>query len=132
MQRAFYAKYLELLFIGPPKKPTKHSLNLKKADAVRLKNKDPTGVYTRQQKLGEGAGGVVWRGKVKSTGEAVAIKVCPSSELDALKNEIAMQAMSHHENIVQYIETYLYKDKIWIIMEIMNGGALTGMLDNGE
>ena len=125
-------RYFICTRLGPPKKMTRSSLNLKKADAVKLKMKDPATVYTRQQKLGEGAGGVVWRGKKKGSGDAVAIKVCPASELDALKNEIAMQAMSSHDNIVKYIETYLHKEKIWIIMEIMNGGALTGMLDNGK
>lgn len=118
-------------FLGPPKLPTTQSLNLKKGQVVKLKQNDPTATYTRMKKLGEGAGGVVWKSKRNATGEIVAIKIAPAEELDSLKNEIALQALSQHENVVKYLETYFFDERIWIVMEMMSGGALTGMLDNG-
>jgi hypothetical protein len=32
--------------------------------------------------------------------------------------------MSKHPNIVSYIETYLWEDNIWLIMECMDGGCV--------
>ena len=32
--------------------------------------------------------------------------------------------MSKHPNIVSYIETYLWDDNIWLIMECMEGGCV--------
>lgn len=48
----------------------------------------------------------------------VAIKVATALDLDNLKNEISMQNMSRHPNIVEYIETYLHSGKLWV-----RGGA---------
>jgi serine/threonine protein kinase len=95
-------------------------------------------------KLGEGASGQVFSGIDRETGRAVAIKVAPASDLSNLKVEIALQKMSSHPNVVRtlpvscaadavrimspplagcglyvygqvnYIETYLHKDQLWV------------------
>lgn len=43
-----------------------------------------------------------------------AIKVASALELDNLKNEISLQSMSRHPNIVEYRETYLHINKLWV------------------
>ena len=50
-----------------------------------------------------------------------AMKCAPLSDLENLKNEIAMQTMSSHPNIVQYLESFAWKGKLWIVMEYMQG-----------
>jgi serine/threonine protein kinase len=36
-----------------------------------------------------------------------------------------------HENIVKYVDGYLFKDRFWIFMEYMDGGCLTDILEGG-
>ena len=35
---------------------------------------------------------------------------------------------SRHANIVDYIESFLYKNEVWIVMEHMEGGSLTDVV----
>ena len=112
----------------PPKLPTRQSLQRNMLAAVDIKAEDPTKLYRKEKKLGEGAGGVVYvctdlRNKTK-----VAVKVAPMSDLENIKNEIAMQSLSDHANIVNYHGTYAAGNSLWIIMEYMQGGALTDIL----
>ena len=37
--------------------------------------------------------------------------------------------MTTHANIVNFIESYLVKDSLWVIMEYMEGGMLTDIID---
>ena len=49
---------------------------------------------------------------------------------DLLINEILVMraSKSRHENIVNYIDSFLYKNELWIVMEYMEGGALTDVV----
>lgn len=113
---------------GPPPLPTPNSLRLKKGEVVNIRDVNPNNFYTRKQLLGEGAGGVVWKCQHKKTKEIVAIKISPMSEIDELKNEIALHALSQHKNVVNYKETYAYREELWIVLELMTGGAVTGLV----
>jgi p21-activated kinase 1 len=44
---------------------------------------------------------------------------------DLIINEILVMRASRHANIVNYIDSFLYKNEIWIVMEYMEGGSLT-------
>ena len=39
-------------------------------------------------------------------------------------NEILIMKASRHPNIVDYIDSFLHKNELWIIMEYMDGGSL--------
>ena len=56
------------------------------------------------KQLGSGAGGVVYSGTDKTTGKAVALKVAPIAEKKHLLNEMGLQALSRHPNIVQQFD----------------------------
>ena len=45
-------------------------------------------------------------------------------------NEILVMraSESRHENIVNYIDSFLYKNELWIVMEYMEGGSLTDVI----
>ena len=87
---------------------------------------DPMAIFKGiNQRLGEGASGAMYlifflchRSSYKATdtrdGKKVAIKVCPASDLDNLKNELALQRMSKHPNIVSLYECYLWRDQLWV------------------
>jgi hypothetical protein len=116
----------------PPPMPSKKVLEDAAAAAVNIRNDDPTKVYKRTRKLGEGASGVVYSALHRKTREKCAIKITSISELEQVKTEIAMQNMSKHPNVVGYLETFVTQSDIWMIMEYMQGGPLTEMVGQGK
>ncbi|KAI9764281.1 MAG: Protein kinase [Geoglossum simile] len=112
---------------------------------------DPNLSYGKQKKVGMGASGTVYLAKVLSTAIAppaiavlraaggmkqaqVAIKQMdlanqPRKEL--IVNEILVMRESQHPNIVNFIDAYLRSsNELWVVMEYMEGGALTDVIDN--
>lgn len=115
----------------PPKMPTRQTLQRNMLQVVDMASFDPTKVIRREKKLGEGAGGTVYVCTDLRSKEKCAVKISPMADLDNLKNEIAMHAMSQHPNIVQYKETIAWQEELWILLEYMSGGALTDILGRG-
>ncbi len=109
----------------PPPVPTGQKLEADIARTVHIKSDDPLKYFTGLKKLGQGASGTVYVAKDTRTDNIVALKVAPISELVELTNEIAMQAMSRHCNIVSYVETFATSSELCIVMEYISGGSLT-------
>jgi hypothetical protein len=97
---------------------------------------DPNTLYSKIKKVGQGASGNVYVAKTLSTGQRVAIKTMdlaqqPRKEL--IVNEILVMKESQHPNIVNFLDSYLVKNnELWVIMEYMEGGALTDIIDNNN
>lgn len=97
---------------------------------------DPNTLYSKIKKVGQGASGNVYVAKTLATGQRVAIKTMdlaqqPRKEL--IVNEILVMKESQHPNIVNFLESYLVKNnELWVIMEYMEGGALTDIIDNNN
>jgi len=111
---------------------------------------DPNLSYSKQKKIGQGASGSVYVAKVKENavspiarevyrqqgGKAqVAIKQMdlahqPRKEL--IVNEIMVMKDSKHANIVNFLDAFLRSNntELWVVMEYMEGGALTDVIDN--
>jgi len=98
----------------PPKLPKKTILEKELDTASMITPGDPVPLFADLKKLGEGASGQVYLGTDRRTGEKVAIKVAPASDLANLKQEIALQKMSSHPCIVSYQETFLSRDQLWV------------------
>ena len=47
---------------------------------------------------------------------------------DLIINEILVMKESKHKNIVNYIDSFLFKGDLWVIMEYMEGGSLTDVV----
>ena len=47
---------------------------------------------------------------------------------DLIINEILVMRASCHANIVNYIDSFLYKNELCIVMEYMEGGSLTDVV----
>ncbi|EEH23323.1 STE/STE20/PAKA protein kinase [Paracoccidioides brasiliensis Pb03] len=111
---------------------------------------NPTESYSKQRKIGQGASGSVYVARVKenalsrvareiyrtqgSRGQ-VAIKQMdlrsqPRKEL--IVNEIIVMKDSQHPNIVNFLDSFLQEqnNELWVVMEFMEGGALTDVIDN--
>lgn len=92
---------------------------------------DPTKLYRNFVKIGQGASGGVYSAFQLSTNISVAIKQMnlekqPKKEL--IINEILVMKDSQHKNIVNYIDSFLYKGDLWVVMEYMEGGSLTDVV----
>lgn len=90
---------------------------------------DPNDFYKDLTKIGQGAsGGVFIAHEMGNKTKTVAIKQMnleqqPKKEL--IINEILVMKGSKHPNIVNFIDSYLLKGDLWVIMEYMEGGSLT-------
>jgi hypothetical protein len=111
---------------------------------------DPNLSYAKQKKIGQGASGSVYVAKVKEnpfspiakevirqqgSKAQVAIKQMdlahqPRKEL--IVNEIMVMKDSKHRNIVNFLDAFLRNNstELWVVMEYMEGGALTDVIDN--
>jgi hypothetical protein len=115
---------------------------------VNLSN--PLESYNKQKKIGQGASGSVYVARIRESAPSriaqdimrtngpraqVAIKQMdlrsqPRKEL--IVNEIIVMKESRHENIVNFLDAFLQEDtfELWVVMEFMEGGALTDVIDN--
>ncbi|KHN84245.1 Serine/threonine-protein kinase PAK 3 [Toxocara canis] len=102
---------------------------------------DPSDQYELLEKIGVGASGRVYTARDKATGQIVAVKRMafksqPKKEL--LLTEIKVMQKYKHQNLVNYIDSYLVEaDDLWVVMDYLEGGNLTDVvvkteLDEGQ
>lgn len=115
---------------GPaPKMPSRQSVS-RQIDKDKIIHKDKyKKYYGGLKKLGQGASGIVYSATDKRNGRKVALKIAPMNELQELVNEIGLQSLSKHPNIVEFIEAYQGEDEVCIVMELIVGGSLTDCVD---
>jgi len=92
---------------------------------------DPTKLYRNLVKIGQGASGGVYTAYQVGTNMSVAIKQMnleKQPKKDLIINEILVMRASRHPNIVNYIDSFLYKNDLWVVMEYMEGGSLTDVV----
>lgn len=92
---------------------------------------DPNRKYTKMEKIGQGASGIVYTAIESSTGMEVAIKQMnlsqqPKKEL--IINEILVMRENKHPNVVNYLDSYLVSEELWVVMEYLPGGSLTDVV----
>lgn len=77
------------------------------------------------------ASGGVYTAYQVGTNVSVAIKqmdLDKQPKKDLIINEILVMRASRHPNIVNYIDSFLYKNELWVVMEYMEGGSLTDVV----
>jgi len=77
------------------------------------------------------ASGGVYTAYQVGTNLSVAIKqmdLDKQPKKDLIINEILVMRASRHTNIVNYIDSFLYKNELWVVMEYMEGGSLTDVV----
>ena len=83
------------------------------------------------RRIGKGAFGEVCEATLRTSGERVAVKTCRSNELtdmDKFMQEADILKQYEHPNIVRLIGVCAEKDPVYIVMELMLGGALLEFL----
>lgn len=96
-----------------------------------IKDQDPNLLYKDATKISEGASGEVFLATEIAKNRKVAIKkmVVNSKNIALISMEIQIMMTSKHENIVEYIGSYIVDKKLWVVMEFMDEGCLTAILD---
>ncbi|XP_023208802.1 serine/threonine-protein kinase PAK 2-like [Xiphophorus maculatus] len=92
---------------------------------------DPKKKYTRFEKIGQGASGTVYTAIDVATGQEVAIKQInlqkqPKKEL--IINEILVMKELKNPNIVNFVDSFLVGDELFVVMEYLAGGSLTDVV----
>jgi len=92
---------------------------------------DPDLKYRNFKKIGQGASGVVYTAVESSTGREVAIKqmnLAAQPKKELIINEIIVMKSHKHRNIVNYLDSFIKNDELWVVMEYLPGGSLTDVV----
>ncbi|KAL8173378.1 UNVERIFIED_CONTAM: serine/threonine protein kinase, STE, PAK/STE20 [Gekko kuhli] len=92
---------------------------------------DPREYLDNFIKIGEGSTGIVCIATEKHTGKQVAVKkmdLRKQQRRELLFNEVVIMRDYHHENVVDMYNSYLVGDELWVVMEFLEGGALTDIV----
>jgi len=94
---------------------------------ANILHRNPENDFELVQKIGSGTYGEVYKAIVKATGSMAAMKVVhidAGDDFDIIQQEIILMQDCKHQNIVQYLGSYLRRDKLWIAMEFCGAGSL--------
>lgn len=125
--------------IEPPPNQTRSSAKKKKMTDEEILEKlrtivsvgDPTRKYAKMEKIGQGASGTVYTAIESSTGMEVAIKrmnLSQQPKKELIINEILVMRENKHPNVVNYLDSYLVSEELWVVMEYLPGGSLTDVV----
>ncbi|XP_039874345.1 serine/threonine-protein kinase PAK 6-like isoform X3 [Simochromis diagramma] len=110
---------------GPPK--VTHE-QFKEALQMVVDPGDPRMTLENFVKIGEGSTGVVCIAREKYSGRQVAVKMMDlrkQQRRELLFNEVVIMRDYRHQNVVEMYRSALVEDELWVIMEYLQGGALT-------
>nr|XP_033809478.1 serine/threonine-protein kinase PAK 4 [Geotrypetes seraphini]XP_033809479.1 serine/threonine-protein kinase PAK 4 [Geotrypetes seraphini]XP_033809480.1 serine/threonine-protein kinase PAK 4 [Geotrypetes seraphini] len=92
---------------------------------------DPRTYLDNFIKIGEGSTGIVCIATIRSSGKLVAVKkmdLRKQQRRELLFNEVVIMRDYQHENVVEMYNSYLVGDELWVVMEFLEGGALTDIV----
>nr|XP_025977175.1 serine/threonine-protein kinase PAK 4 [Dromaius novaehollandiae] len=103
----------------------------KSRHGAKLEQGNPRAYLDNFIKIGEGSTGIVCIATVKSSGKLVAVKkmdLRKQQRRELLFNEVVIMRDYQHENVVEMYNSYLVADELWVVMEFLEGGALTDIV----
>eukprot|EP00794_Sanderia_malayensis_P017320 gene17320-19053_t len=94
---------------------------------ANILHRNPENDFELIQKIGSGTYGEVYKARIKANSKLAAVKIIhidAGDDFDIIQQEIILMQDCKHHNIVQYLGSYLRRDKLWIAMEFCGGGSL--------
>ncbi|XP_066193180.1 serine/threonine-protein kinase PAK 3-like [Sylvia atricapilla] len=96
---------------------------------------NPLRKYTELENLGRGGFGAVCRAVNTATGREVAIKKINLQGLRRKQltiNEITVLKRNRSPHIVNYLDSYIVREELWLVMEYMDGGTLYNVINETD
>ncbi|XP_033735568.1 serine/threonine-protein kinase PAK mbt-like isoform X2 [Pecten maximus] len=96
---------------------------------------DPRNDLDNFLKIGEGSTGIVCIATQRTDGQKVAVKkmdLRKQQRRELLFNEVVIMRDYHHPNIVDMYNSFLVNDELWVVMEFLEGGALTDIVTHNR
>lgn len=94
-------------------------------------------VYKMEKTIGYGTASKVKRARHRETNELVAVKIIQKKQLSKkdlsyVHQEIEIAKMLDHPNIVKIIDAFEDEKCVYIVTELMQGGSIMQLVDNGN
>lgn len=99
------------------------------------RHQDPEEFYVRQDRIGKGSFGEVYKGYDKRTQKTVAIKIIDlesaEDEIEDIQQEIQILSQLDSQHVTKYHGSYLKGSHLWIVMEYCSGGSCSDLMKPG-
>ncbi|XP_057899765.1 serine/threonine-protein kinase PAK 3-like [Melospiza georgiana] len=115
-------------FISPKQETEKRYLEML---GKMVNQENPVMKYTEKERIGSGGFGQVVRALNNATGGEVAIKKINLKGLRSKQltvNEIMIMKRYRSPSVVNYLDSYLLGEELWLVMEFMDGGTLSDVI----
>ena len=99
--------------------------------ACEVKTENPALIYKIVKQIGQGSFGTIFKVMHSKTMKHYALKYNKPkrrSERDEIINECSLIKHLNCEQLINCHEVYEFNQRVWVILELMEGGALTDII----